>query len=108
MNRLLRNIAPYVLLASYLPMVLLSSLHTHHDTIDTRDDCGQCAGHIDNAHHHDHDCPYCTFLNLNCIVQDGAARASIHPATGHIAVPTPATMPQTVYGVASLRAPPVA
>ena len=34
MNRFLRHIAPFILLASYLPMVVLSSLHVHHETID--------------------------------------------------------------------------
>lgn len=44
MNQLLRHIVTIILLASYLPMVIISSLHVHHETIDIPDDCRQCAG----------------------------------------------------------------
>ena len=108
MNRLLRYIAPFVLLASYLPMAVLSSLHVHHDTIDAHDDCLQCVGHIEEAHHHDHDCFYCTFLGLNYLVQDKGKRVALFPATERIFTPTPTVVPQLRHGVTQLRAPPTA
>ena len=86
---------------------MLSSLHVHHETIDAHDDCQQCVGHIEKAHHHDHDCPYCIFLSLNYIVQQTFRIVPLWE---------PATEPQLTdvtnisycYGVSLLRAPPVA
>lgn len=107
MKYLQRNIASIILLASYLPMATLSSLHVHYDTVDAEDSCGHCEGHFENLHRHHHDCPYCIFLSLNYIVQQ----------TFRI-VPQwePATEPQLAdvtifsyrYGASLLRAPPVA
>ena len=108
MNRLLRHIAPFVLLTSYLPMAVLSSLHVHHDTIDVHDDCLQCTGHIEEAHHHNHDCLYCDFLGQNYLVQDEGQPAAILPAAERISVPTQSVVKQPNHGVTQLRAPPMA
>ena len=108
MNRLLRHIASIVLLATYLPMVVLSSLHVHHETIDAHDDCQQCVGHIEEAHHHDNDCLFCTFLGQSYLVQDEGQTAVIFPAAECISMPTPTMVPQLLHGVAQLRAPPTA
>ena len=86
----------------------MSSLHVHHETVDVHDDCLQCAGHFDTAHHHNPDCQYCTFLGLNYLVQDDGQTAVLFPATELTSTPTPATMPQFRCGIALLRAPPVA
>jgi len=87
-------------------MVALSSLHVHHETIDAHDDCQQCAGHIEEAHHHDHDCLYCTFLGLNYLVQDNGQTVATSPTAERITVPALAVVPQLRPGVAQLRAPP--
>ena len=108
MNRLLRHIVSIVLLAIYLPMIVLSSLHVHHDTIDAHDDCQQCVGHVEEAHHHDHDCLYCNFLSLDCMVQDEGQTVDLLPVTKCIATPTPTAVLQFHHGVARLRAPPAA
>lgn len=107
MNRLLRHIAPIVLLATYLPMAVLSSLHVHHDTIDAHDDCLQCVGHIEEAHHHDHDCLFCTFLGQSYLVQNEGQTAVIFPAAERISLPTQAMAKQFHHGVTQLRAPPI-
>lgn len=108
MNRLLRHIASFLLLASYLPMVMLSSLHVHHETIDAHDDCQQCVGHIEEVHHHDHDCLFCNFLVQNYLVQDEGKTAVLFPSAERISVPTVAVVKQLHHGVAQLRAPPTA
>ncbi len=108
MNRLLRHIVSIVLLAIYLPMIVLSSLHVHHDTIDAHDDCQQCVGHVEEAHHHDHDCLYCTFLSLNYLVQDNRQIVPIIPTAEYISTPTLVVVPQFRHGVSQLRAPPMA
>ena len=88
-------------------MVALSSLHVHHETVDVHDDCQQCAGHIEEVHHHDHDCLYCTFLSLNYLVQDGRQTATILTAVERISLPTQAMAKQFHHGVTQLRAPPI-
>jgi hypothetical protein len=108
MNRLLRHIAPIVLLATYLPMVILSSIHVHHDTIDAQDDCLHCAGHFDTAHHHDNDCLFCNFFSQSYLVEDGGQTVTILPAAERISLPTPTMVPQFRLGGAQLRAPPAA
>lgn len=107
MNSLLRHIAPIILLASYLPMITLSSLHVHYETIDAYDDCQQCVGHIEMPHHHDHDCPLCNFISQGYLVEDGGQALTILPAAERISLPTPTMVQQFRYGVAQLRAPPV-
>ena len=69
-------------------MVVLSSLHVHHETIDAHDDCQQCVGHIEEAHHHDHDCLYCSFLSLNYLVQGDGQTMEIIPTAECFATPT--------------------
>ncbi len=107
MNRLLRYIAPFMLLASYLPMVVFSSLHVHHETIDVHDDCLQCTGHFETAHYHDHDCLFCDFLGQSYYVPDEGQPATILPAAECISLPTLAMAKQFYHGVAQLRAPPI-
>ena len=107
MNHFLRHIASIILLATYLPMVMLSSIHVHHDTIDVHDDCLQCVGHIEEAHHHDHDCLYCHFLSQSYLGENTEPSAVVLPATERITTPTPAMVAQLRLGVARLRAPPL-
>ena len=107
MNRLLRYIASFVLLVSYLPMVVLSSLHVHHETIDAHDDCLQCVGHIEEGHHHEHDCLFCNFLGQSYLAQDEEQQATIFPASECICMPTQLLVKQLHHGVVQLRAPPV-
>ncbi|MBP5546633.1 MAG: hypothetical protein J6X59_05075 [Bacteroidales bacterium] len=68
MNRY-RRIASWILLVAYLPLVVMSSLHVHHETVDTKDVCSHCAGHIEDQHHHESNCQYCHFLNLSYLGQ---------------------------------------
>ena len=106
MNRLLRHIAPFALLASYLPMMVLSSLHVHHDTIDAQDECLHCTGHFEKAHHHDHDCLFCEFLGASYYSQESELTAVQFPATECVPMPTLDMVMHLHYGVSQLRAPP--
>ena len=108
MNRLLRHIVPFVLLVSYLPMVVMSSLHVHHDTIDVQDECLHCTGHFEKAHHHDHDCLFCEFLGASYYVSsEGEPAANLH-VTECITVPKAAQVLLFPQREVRLRAPPVA
>ncbi len=106
--RTLRHIASVVLLAAYLPMVLLSSLHIHHETVDISDDCTQCAGHIESHHQHNSDCQYCHFLSLDYLGEAGGLSEATTPGKETIAIAEPSPMVLPSYGVSLMRAPPVA
>lgn len=104
---MLRHMASIVLLAAYLPMVVLSSLHIHHETVDFHDDCTQCVGHFEAQHHHECDCQYCQFLSLGYFGQDGGQPSLFSTAVDvcHGGKTEGAEMLQA--GTSRLRAPPV-
>lgn len=56
------HIAAFILLITYLPLVILPAVHVHHDTLDSEDYCLQCVGHFESQHHHHNDCLYCHIL----------------------------------------------
>ncbi len=67
-----RHIASWMLLAVFVPMLLLSSVHVH-ETGETREtECADCVHH--NCHGHltamatwAHDCVLCQFLTLSML-----------------------------------------
>lgn len=67
-----RHIASWVLLAVYLPMLLLSSLHIH-ETSDVHEaECAecvhhQCHGHLAQLSDGMHQCVSCQFLTLSYV-----------------------------------------
>ena len=89
-------------------MVVLSSLHVHHETIDAHDDCQQCVGHIEKAHHHDHDCLFCDFLAQSYLAQDKEQQAILFSSVECVSMPTPTMVPLFHRGETHLRAPPMA
>lgn len=103
----IRRIAPWMLLAAYVPLIVLSSAHIHHDTIDHHDDCLQCAGHLESEHHHDSDCQYCQFLSLSYYGQALGQSTDLLPATESFTLSACEPRAQHRYGVSLLRAPPV-
>ncbi len=103
----MRRIAPWMLLAAYLPLVVASSLHVHHETVDLHDDCLQCAGHFETQHYHQSDCQYCTFLNLSYLEQNEEQSAVLLPATEYRPAEIAERVAMLRYGVSLLRAPPV-
>lgn len=104
--RTLRHIASILLLAAYLPMVMLSSLHVHHDTVDTHDNCLQCAGHFESHHHHQHDCPYCNLLAQYYFGQQPAQYGTFSPSAERELPATAGTPCTQCVGEVMLRAPP--
>ena len=105
--RALQHATAILLLAIYLPTVIMSSLHVHHDTLDTHDDCQQCVGHFEKQHHHQQDCQYCDFLNLDYFGQATVpATVTLH-ATDCCPADIPARAETSRFGVSLLRAPPV-
>lgn len=103
----LRRIASWMLLAAYLPLVVLSSLHVHHETIDTHDNCLQCSGHYEEQHNHQNDCQYCHFLSQSYLGQSDGHSVIIFSATDRIPAITAGKTKKLRCGVILLRAPPV-
>ena len=101
-----RYIASVVLLAAYLPMVVMSSLHTHHETVHTLDVCHQCAGHIEALHHHQYDCQYCHFLGLDYLGQASGITAKTLPVSVEQTLTASVSPTLPCCGDIMLRAPP--
>ena len=64
-----RQIASWLLLAVFLPMLLLSSLHIHEDHLSSTAECAECVahhchGHIGQTSASPDSCVLCQFLSL--------------------------------------------
>lgn len=105
--RFVRRIASWVLLVAYLPLLVLSSLHVHHETVDTLDNCKQCVGHIEEQHSHPNDCQYCHILSQSYFGQDNEQTALLLPVTERLTITACEPTVQLRYGVSQLRAPPI-
>ena len=103
---MLRHIASITLLAVYMPMALLSSLHVHHDTVDLEDSCNRCAGHFESQHHHQSDCLYCKFLSESCLSQTTAQSNDLLPVARTLIFTASDPCMQVCCGISPLRAPP--
>lgn len=70
-----RHIASWILLAVFLPMLVLSSLHVHHVEADDASCTAcvqhQCHGHLSQLSDSMHHCVLCQFLTLTFVT--GAA-----------------------------------
>ena len=67
-----RQISAWVLLAVFVPMVLLSALHLHEDGLAADDSCTecvhhQCGGHLGQQTTSFHACVLCQFLTLTML-----------------------------------------
>ena len=104
--RALQHATSILLLAIYLPTVIMSSLHVHHDTVDTHDDCLKCVGHFEKQHHHQQDCQYCNFLSLEYFSQASVQSTVPLHATDYCSADIATRTEMSRYGVSLLRAPP--
>ena len=65
-----RNIAAWVLLSVFVPMMMLSAVHIHKPAADETTSCAECAHHVNHPGHftsaveHLDDCVLCQFLSL--------------------------------------------
>ena len=65
-----RNIAAWVLLSVFVPMMMLSAVHIHKPVADETANCVECAHHVNHPGHftsaveHLDDCVLCHFLSL--------------------------------------------
>lgn len=107
-----RHIAPWLLLAVFVSMLVLSSLHVHEDSTATAEtectDCvhHSCHGHLTQMATWTHDCVLCQFLTLT-FVATAAVTLYIINKVGSKRIDVRRRNVCVAYsGIVGLRAPP--
>ena len=106
-----RHIASWALLAVFVPMLLLSSLHVHHQAEASEQACAecvhhQCSGHLTQLVTTIHQCVLCQFITLpfialtaaTLIIYNKVYSVRIDARRHHVLMVHP--------GIVGLRAPP--
>ena len=73
-----RHIASWILLAVFVPMLVMSSLHLHHSQTDITDSCSECVhhhchGHLLQTDTDTHNCVMCHFLTIPFVAATAVA-----------------------------------
>ncbi len=112
-TRTRRHIASWLLLAVFVPMLVLSSVHVHPATPLDADECAEClthhcGGHIGQHAVAFHACVLCQFLTLSFPAAAVAASAVIYnKVLRSPRQPGRLRLAQAACGIVGLRAPPV-
>ena len=108
----IRHIAPWMLLAVFVPMLVFSSLHVHEDnkTVVATEcsDCVRhsCHGHMTTISYWSHDCVLCQFLTLTFVVTTAVCLIVVNNAAS-IKINVLRRKVCVAYGgIVGLRAPP--
>ena len=107
-----RTFAAWLLLAVYVPSLLLSSMHVHPQEADAEDDCMLCAHHVNHPPHlHSaesglHDCALCHFVRLFYTATALPVFVFIRPCRFITHVTPIDSVVRRAVTCASLRAPP--
>ncbi|MBR1766843.1 MAG: hypothetical protein IJ745_07420 [Bacteroidales bacterium] len=102
----------WLLIAAYLPMLLASGLHVHHQPVAAEEDCYDCLHNIAHPVHfsacHDvaPDCLYCHLLSLPELANTVVAAVAMLLVVVRMGAPTMAMAVCRRHGQAHLRAPP--
>ncbi len=106
-----RNIASWILLLVFVPMLMFSSVHTHEEELNTTDteciDCKnhQCHGHLQQTNI-THDCLFCQFLSLPMLAVAAASIILSNNISSTRAVAKKCAIVVKSCRVVCLRAPP--
>ena len=106
-----RHIAAWVLLAVYLPMLLISSLHVHETAEYGETTCAecvhhQCHGHLSQLSDGMHQCVLCQILTLSYLSAGIGAWLCYRSARKAVYILPCRELCQRDTGFISLRAPP--
>ena len=107
-----RQTTARMLLAVFVPMLLLTSLHTHHEARTTGDDCYQCAHHQPHSGHLSavqsvvHDCLLCQLASVPYISATVLLLVLPVRAVVRTLSRDDADFSRCVYGTKQSRAPP--
>lgn len=109
-----RRIASWVLLSVFLPMIVLTSLHTHSVQLDADNTCVQCEHHLPHAGHLSaqsavwHDCVVCQMVSLPFLLPATVVFFALSLSAPVSFAVRPFLMPAAVVDSRSARAPPYA
>ena len=106
-----RHIASWVLLAVFVPMLLLSSLHVHPSALAELTSCNecvhhQCGGHLAQQALSLHACVLCQFLTLPILATAVVALLLYNNVCKTAPVAWRRSVSVAHHGMAGLRAPP--
>lgn len=107
-----RYIASWVLLAVFLPMLVLSSLHVHGSGVTaSATECADCVHHSCHGHmiamsHWTHDCVLCQFLTLTFLTTETLCLIIINKVAGVRIGALKCSACVAHSGIVGLRAPP--
>ena len=107
-----RHIASWLLLAVFVPMLVLSSLHVHEDgaasAVTECADClhHSCHGHLTQMATWAHDCVLCQFLTLSFVATAAVTLLVIHRVTSSRTDARRRNVCVAHSGIVGLRAPP--
>lgn len=109
----IRHIAPFVLLAAYMPLLVALSFHTHSDTHSDAAECPDCAHHIHHKAHlaeaavMAHDCVYCQLTSSSYYASHSMSFSVEQPLVTRVADVRDSKVATLSYALPSLRAPPL-
>jgi len=108
-----RRIAPWILLAAYLPLVLASLLHTHRPPEEGATACPDCVKHVCHPAHfsntdiHSNDCLLCHILTVEYFGSIAAVIIATPFVVGRPVGFTWFLRNEVGIGLSQLRAPPI-
>ncbi|MCR4583362.1 MAG: hypothetical protein K5764_07390 [Prevotella sp.] len=106
-----RHIASWILLAVFVPMLILSSVHVHHYAELAEDSCMECVqhhchGHLGQDTTSIHSCVLCQFLSLTFVAAALTVVVYFNKVCRTRFVQQPCDLRLQACGSPSLRAPP--
>ena len=110
-QRTRRYVASWLLLAVFLPMLLLSSFHFHENHVSEQTECTECVAHHCHGHFTQADisfdaCVLCQFLSLTLIAAVLTAAAIVFNVLWIRYAPQPCAVCNTSWGAVVTRGPP--
>ena len=109
----IRRIAPYVLLAAYMPLLVALSFHTHTDQHSEAAECPDCAHHIHHKAHLSeaavmaHDCIYCQLTSSSYYGTNTIQAPDVLSLIAKVCDAVECSVDAEQCGFVSLRAPPI-
>ena len=109
----IRRIAPYILMAAYMPLLVALSFHTHTEQHSEATECPDCAHHLHHKAHlaeaavMAHDCVYCQLTSSSYYASQSVSLLTVQPLVTGVADVYDGRVAAVSYALPSLRAPPL-
>ncbi len=109
----MRRIAPYILLAAYMPLLAALSFHTHTERHSEASECPDCAHHLHHKAHlagaavMAHDCVYCQLTSSSYYASRSVPLPAVPSSVAMVADACGGRVAAVSYALPSFRAPPL-